>query len=201
MMAGYSPNNKDAAAVTASRLMDRPRIKEAIAALARHHMGSRGSAISMNALIAVADDPTHPQRVKAAAKIWDWVNPPTLKVEHNHNNRNDEEMERAVRSLAFDRGIPPANLLGYNRVCAEMQREWDERWGHETPEDQFERLCLLAAELGPRYAKLIFGPRLTQVQEAKLQRVLDDPRNVLKRLPPIIDLEAEPVDPDNPHGF
>ena len=151
-------------------------------------MSTRALAIAVKALEETADDIASPNRIKAASKIIDFVFPPTTRLEVEVKQTDSEQL-REVKAFALEFGIPLVNLLGPNAIgsaaFADFLAEWRARWGDETPEQQFERLCVLAARmLGPP------DPRtLTDEQRARAQAMLDDPRNtVLARLP-VIDAE------------
>jgi phage terminase small subunit len=210
MMAGYSPNNRDAAAVTGFNLAKRPRIAAAITDLCRVVLGSDGIAAATAAYLEIARDPTHKDRAKAVSKLVDLAFPPTQRVEVEHNDWRQKQAEKIefAKQVSLERGIPIENILGPNHISRDFDghvKHFDERWGHESEAERFERLATIAIQLNVTAVKrgewhLILG-HITQEQEKRFQQIQADPRHELCKLARLTAVDVEPVDPDNPHGF
>jgi hypothetical protein len=212
MMAGYSPNNRDAAAVTGFNLAKRPRIAAAITDLCRVVLGSDGIAAATAAYLEIASDPTHKDRHKAAGKLIDLAFLPTQRVEVEHNDWRQKQVEKIefVKQVSLERGVPIENLLGPNRIGRDFDghlKLFTERWGHESEADRFERLALYAIQLNATEVKrgewhLVLG-LITAEQEKRSQEIQADPRHELAKLARLTAVDVEPVEvgADNPHGF
>ena len=113
--AGYAPNNPGAQRVTAYRLLHDDKVLAAIKEVADKQLRA-SIIIGTDALIEIASDPSHKDRLKAATEL---VNRGGLIAATAHNinvnvtdNRTPEEMLTRINVLAKGLGIDPDALLG-----------------------------------------------------------------------------------------
>ena len=131
MMAGYSPSNRDAAAVTGFNLAKRPRIAAAITDLCRVVLGSDGIAAATAAYLEIASDPTHKDRAKAAGKLIDLAFPPSQRDRSRALAQARRPSDRAVQKLSLEFGVPLANMLGPKPRRRSTWVAFDAKWSAE----------------------------------------------------------------------
>ena len=114
-LAGYSDTG-DGAKVIAFRLLHSERVLKAV----NEELDKRfraGAVIGMQTLLEVAQDRTHPHRVRAAEALlnrggFHALSEQRIKVEHT--DMSPEVMVERIRHLAHQLGMDPAQLLGAN---------------------------------------------------------------------------------------
>lgn len=113
--AGYAPNHPGSQRVTAYRLLHDEKILAAIKEVADKTVRA-SIVIGTDALIEIASDPSHKDRLKAATEL---VNRGGLLVATQHNvnvnvtdNRTPEEMLVRIQTLAKALNLNPDALLG-----------------------------------------------------------------------------------------
>lgn len=121
LMAGYSMTNDNARRVTAHRLAHDPRVQAAIKEVADARL-RQGAILGAEVLIAIAGDPTHKDRMKAAVELLNrsgLLVTPTV----NHVHRSEDDVDRVQRivNMATQLGLDPRELLGSAGVTVDAE--------------------------------------------------------------------------------
>lgn len=118
---GYSPDNPNAAKVTAHRLMHDERILAAIRECADRKV--KGVAVrAIETMIEIMDDPTHKDRFAAAKEVANRAGLLVVeKVEHVHRTEDEEEKVARIVRYAQQLGLDPRELLGSAGVVVDAE--------------------------------------------------------------------------------
>jgi phage terminase small subunit len=119
--AGYVNGSAEAARNCASRLVQLPKVRAAINALAKINYGSLGPTV-VKQIVQILKDSAHPEHGKmlrhVAAALWPVETRSTATIDIHHDIRvatEQAEMEELVTRFAAQYGIPVEKLLGVSQ--------------------------------------------------------------------------------------
>jgi hypothetical protein len=122
LAAGYSNGHGGNCAVIATGLLRNPKVVDAMFEVGRLAFRARGPAIAAEALLRIAQGPSHKDRARASIAILDRTGMgPTLRheVEHTHIDLTGDQLIERIRDLAHRCGLDAARLIGVNTEAME----------------------------------------------------------------------------------
>lgn len=124
---GVATSSAETIARIGQHLVNNPKVRAALAERGQHELRT-ASPIAVRAILEIASDPSHKDRLKAAMHLTDRFDPVTQKVEVNHEHRHTLSIdEQAIEAIKAARALGASREKLEEMFGADGLRRWEKK--------------------------------------------------------------------------